>query len=132
MKDLNKHIVLIIYFKKLELRNFYCIEENLIKWLFIKNKKIIFVLNIFGNIKKADIMKSYEEAKDYINKIISSIEKDKLNKINQEKLLDNIVVIRLKQSLDEYVDEDEEGKNTLQIKQYYRVIHYLVKYLIYL
>ena len=77
-------------------------------------------------------MKSYEEAKDYINKIISSIEKDKLNKINQEKLLDNIVVIRLKQSLDEYVDEDEEGKNTLQIKQYYRVIHYLVKYLIYL
>ena len=26
-------------------------------------------------------MKSYEEAKDYINKIISSIEKDKLNKI---------------------------------------------------
>ena len=132
MKDLNKHIVLIIYFKKLELRNFYCIEENLIKWLFIKNKKIIFVLNIFGNIKKADIMKSYEEAKDYINKIISSIEKDKLNKINQEKLLDNIVVIRLKQSLDEYVDEDEEGKNTLQIKQYCRVIHYLVKYLIYL
>ena len=60
MKDLNKHIVLIIYFKKLELRNFYCIEENLIKWLFIKNKKIIFVLNIFGNIKKADIMKSYK------------------------------------------------------------------------
>ena len=52
MKNLNKHIVLIIYFKKLELRNFYCIEENLIKWLFIKNKKIIFVLNIFGNIKK--------------------------------------------------------------------------------
>ena len=77
-------------------------------------------------------MKSYEEAKDYINKIISSIEKDKLNKINQEKLLDNIVVIRLKQLLDEYVDEDEEGKNTLQIKQYCRVIHYLVKYLIYL
>ena len=77
-------------------------------------------------------MISYEEAKDYINKIISSIEKDKLNKINQEKLLDNIVVIRLKQLLDEYVDEDEEGKNTLQIKQYCRVIHYLVKYLIYL
>ena len=52
MKDLNKHIDLIIYFKKTELRNFYRIEENLIKRLFTENKKIIFVLNIFGNIKK--------------------------------------------------------------------------------
>ena len=52
MKDLNKHIVLIIYFKKLELRNFYFIEENSIKWLFTENKTIIFVLSIFGNIKK--------------------------------------------------------------------------------
>ena len=81
MKDLNKHIDLIIYFKKLELRNFYCIEENSIKWLFTENKMIIFVLSIFGNIKKADIMKSYEATKDYIKKIIGSIEKDKLNKI---------------------------------------------------
>ena len=127
MKDLNKHIVLIIYFKKLELRNFYFIEENSIKWLFTENKTIIFVLSIFGNIKKADIMKSYEEAKDYINKIISSIEKDKLNKINHEKILDNIVIIKLKQSLDEYVDEDEEGKNKIKIKQWYGVDSLFIK-----
>jgi len=68
MKDLNKHIDLIIYLKKIELRNFYCIEENLIKWLFNENKKIIFVLSIFGNIKKADIMKSLEATQKIILK----------------------------------------------------------------
>ena len=127
MKDLNKHIDLIIYFKKLQLMNFYCIEENSIKWLFTENKMIIFVLSIFGNIKKADIMKSYEATKDYIKKIINPIEKDKLNKINHEKILDNIVIIKLKQSLDEYVDEDEEGKNKIKIKQWYGVDSLFIK-----
>ena len=88
---------------------------------------IIFVLSIFGNIKKADIMKSYEATKDYIKKIISPIEKDKLNKINHEKILDNIVIIKLKQSLDEYVDEDEEGKNKIKIKQCYGVDSLFIK-----
>ena len=72
-------------------------------------------------------MKSYEATKDYIKKIISPIEKDKLNKINKEKILDNIVIIKLKQSLDEYVDEDEEGKNKIKIKQCYGVDSLFIK-----
>ena len=75
MKDLNKHIDLIIYFKKTELRNFYRIEENLIKRLFTENKKIIFVLNIFGNIKKLILWNHMKQQKIILKKLLVLLRK---------------------------------------------------------
>ena len=38
MIDSNNHLDLILYFNELNLSNFLCLEIDLIKWLFTKNK----------------------------------------------------------------------------------------------
>ena len=115
MLDSNKHIDLILYFCKLQSRNFLAIEINLIKWLIKENKNIIFVLNDFDNNKKTDIIRLTEVLKDSIKKIITTMDNNK--NILQDNILDNFVSINLRQSLYEYEDEKEEIKTI--IKQCY-------------
>ena len=117
MTDLNNHLDLILYFNELKNRNFFNLEIDLIKWLFTENKKIVFVFNDFKSHKKDDIRKLSERNKDYLKKIISTIPKDKQDTINKEDILNNIVVINLRQSIFEY--EDENGDIKIIIKQCY-------------
>ena len=113
----NNYIYLILYFKKLEQINFFKFEIDLIKWLIEENKKIIFVVNDLKYHKKSDINKFYEIMKASLEKIISTIPKDKKDKINKEEILNNIVIINLRQSIDEY--EDDNGDTKIIIKQWY-------------
>ena len=115
----NNYIYLILYFKKLEQINFFKFEIDLIKWLIEENKKIIFVVNDLKYHKKSDINKFYEIMKASLEKIISTIPKDKKDKINKEEILNNIVIINLRQSIDEY--EDDNGDTKIIIKQCYGI-----------
>ena len=115
----NNYIYLILYFKKLEQINFFKLEIDLIKWLIEENKKIIFVVNDLKYHKKSDINKFYEIMKASLEKIISTIPKDKKDKINKEEILNNIVIINLRQSIDEY--EDDNGDTKIIIKQCYGI-----------
>jgi len=117
MIDSNRHLDLILYFNTLGERIFYAFEMELIEWLFTENKKIIFVFNDFQGNKKNKIKKLSEVIKDNIKKIISTIPKEKQNKLNIEDILNNISVIKLSQSLCEYVDN--EGNNRIKIAQCY-------------
>ena len=115
----NNYIDLILYFSELNPRRFLNIEIDLIKWLIEENKKIIFVVNDLKYHKKSDINKFNEIMKASLEKIISTIPKDKKDKINKEEILNNIVIINLRQSIDEY--EDDNGDTKIIIKQCYGI-----------
>ena len=111
------HLDLILYFNELKLRNFLNLEIDLLKYLLKKNKRIIFVLNDFKHSKKSDIQKMTDTMKDSLTKIIKSIPEEDQKKININDILNNIIIINLKQSIIEF--EDENGDNKSIIKQCY-------------
>ena len=110
------HIDIILYFKQLEFRPWLSIEVEFIKWLFKKNKKIIFVLNDFNNNRTTQIarIKTFE---DGLKLILSTINIDKQDCQRIEEFIKNVVVIKLIQNYDYYEDEDEDTK--IIIKQCY-------------
>ena len=114
MKITKDHLDLILYFCELKNRNFLNLEMELIKNLIKNNKRIIFVLNDFKNNKKKEINKLTETMKDSLKKIITSISQNERENIDQNEILNNIVVINLRQSLFEYEDENEEIKVVLK------------------
>ena len=113
MIDSNNHIDLILYFNQLSTRNFYSNEKDLIQFLVKKNKGIIFVLNDYSFPNKKEKLKLIENYKKDLKSIISSKEKDKDIIIKTEDILNNIVIIKLKQSI--YENDDNE----IKIKQNY-------------
>ena len=113
MIDSNHNIDLILYFNQLRARTFFSFENDLIKYLVKKNKGIIFVLNDYSFPNKKEKLKLIEKYKKDLKSIISSNEKDKDIIINTEDILNNIVIIKLKQSI--YENDDNE----IKIKQNY-------------
>jgi len=112
------HLDLILYFKELKQRNFYAIEIDLIKYLIGRNKKMIFVTNDFNNNKKSEIERLTGIMKDSLKKIIISMELDKkLKTVKIDEILNNMVLIKLKQSVFEFTDEEDNMKTI--IKQCY-------------
>ena len=115
LTDSNKHIDLILYFNQLKERNFLQLEMELIQWLIKENKKIIFVLNDFQNSKKSEIIKLTDLVKESLKKIIGLIPDN--DKIIINDIIDNVIPLKLKQSLFQYEDENEINKTI--IKQCY-------------
>ena len=115
MKDSKNHLHLILYFNELKQRNFLNLEIEFIKYLLQQNKRIIFVTNDFKNNKKSEIEKLIATMKDSLKKIINTMG-GKITSRTDE-ILNNIVLINLKQSLIEY--EDEEGESKTILKQCY-------------
>ena len=108
------HLDLIIYLVQIKKRTFFDLEMDMIKSLIQTNKKILFVLNNFG-ISKRESNNSKKVYESSITQIVKSSENFDNSKLNE--LLDNIIVICLKQKFDEDADEEEEGK--IKIKQGY-------------
>jgi len=103
------NVNLILFFIELIYNHLNSIDNNYIKNFIKTGKNIIIVLNDFQTHPKKEV-----------NKFISLIH-DSLLKLNEEKIkineiYDNIVVVKLKQSLIEYEDEYEEENKTI-IKQ---------------
>lgn len=115
LTDSNKHIDLILYFNQLKERNFYKLEIELIQWLIKENKKIIIVLNDFQNSKKSEVSKLTDLVKESLKKIISLIPDNEKILIND--VIDNVIPVKLKQSLFQYEDENDINKTI--IKQCY-------------
>ena len=110
---------MIIYYTKLNQRSFLQLEIEFIKDLLSKDKKIIFVFNAFGASKKY-AYKLISYAKDSLNLIMNDI---KLRNNQILEILDNIILLNQKQSIEE--DEDEE--NELIIKQCYGMDSLFIK-----
>ena len=112
--ETKNHFDLIIYLAQLKMRTFFDLEIELIKSLIQKNKKMIFVLNNFGISKKESnkLKKIYQTSITQIVKSIGNFDNSKLKDI-----LDNIIIICLKQKRDEDSEEEEEDK--IKIKQGY-------------
>jgi len=115
MKNSKNHLHLILYFNELKQRNFLNLEIEFIKYLLEQNKRIIFVTNDFKNNKKSEIEKLITTLKDSLKKIINTMGAKVAPRTNE--ILNNIVLINLKQSLIEY--EDEEGESKTILKQCY-------------
>ena len=112
------HLDLILYFNELKQRNFLQLEIDLIKYLIGRNKKMIFVTNDFKNNKKSEIERLTGIMKDSLKKIIISMEIDKkLKTLKIDEILNNMVLINLKQSVFEFTDEEDNTKTV--IKQCY-------------
>ena len=110
---------LILYFVELKTRPFLNLEVDLIKYLVIKDKKMIFVTNDFKNNHTKEIKKLTDSVKDSLKKIIYSIPDmdEKLKSLKVDEIFKNLMLINLKQSLVEI--EDEEGNCKTIIKQSY-------------
>ena len=105
IRDSKNHLDLIIYFNELSTRNFFALEIKLLKHLLEQKKKMIFVMNDHGKHSKKERNRLMEIEKDSIIKIINTMyNKDKLNK---DDILNNMIVINLKQSIEEDEDEDK-------------------------
>ena len=116
--DTKNHFDLILYVCKLQARTFLEMEIPLLKYLITSNKKMIFVLNNHGNTRN-ECKKLLEVTKSSLKQIINAdkeIEKSKLDEI-----LKNMVVICLKQKIedDDDEEEEEEKEKKKKIKQCY-------------
>lgn len=118
IKQNKNNIDLIIYYTKLNQRSFLQLEIEFIKDLLSKDKKIIFVFNAFGASKKY-AYKLISYAKDSLNQIMNDI---KLRNNQILEILDNIILLNQKQS----IEEDEE-ENKLIIKQCYGMDSLFIK-----
>ena len=119
IKQNKNNIDQIIYYTKLNQRSFLQLEIEFIKDLLSKDKKIIFVFNDFGASKK-NAYKLISYAKDSLNLIMKYI---KLRNNQIMEILDNIILLNQKQSIEE--DEDEE--NELIINQCYGMDSLFIK-----
>ena len=116
INESKNHLDLILYFCKVDARIIYAFENELLMNLINKKKKIIFVLNDHGYLSSKQKTRYIDIMKTSLTQIINQQEKNK-NK-NEEKidlfsLLNNIIIVKLRQS----IDEDEDNK--MKIKQCY-------------
>mgnify|MGYP002626696933 CR=1 FL=1 len=105
IRDSKNHLDLIIYFNNLSSRNFLAFEIKLLKHLLEQKKKMIFVMNDYIIHSKKERNKLMQIQKDSIIKIINTMKNN--DKLDKEEILNNMVVINLKQSIYEDEDEDE-------------------------
>ena len=114
IRDSKNHLDLIIYFNDLSKRNFYALETKLIKHIISQKKKLIFVMNDHSRNPLKERKRLMEIVGDSIKKIINTMENK--DEIDTNEILKNMIVINLKQSIEEDED-DEENNSKIRIKQ---------------
>ena len=114
IRDSRNHLDLILYFNPLSHRNFYAFENKLLKHLIKQQKKLLFVLNDHEKNSKSEITRLKGVFQTSLRQITNTItgKNDKY----VEQILNNIVVINLKQYFYEYED-DENDTTTMKLKQ---------------
>ena len=122
--DAKNHFDLILYVCKLQDRTLLEMEIPLLIYLIKSYKKMIFVLNNHGNTRN-ECKKMLEVTKSSLKQIVKA-ENDKQDKKDKKKieesrlddLVKNMVIICLKQKIEDDDDEEEEEKKR-KIKQIY-------------
>ena len=115
--DAKNHFDLILYVCKLQARTFLEMEIPLIKYLIKKNKKMIFVLNNHGN-TKSECKTLLEVTKSSLKQIVNADEN--IDNSRLDEILKNMVIICLKQKIEDDEDDDEEEEiKKKKIKQCY-------------
>jgi len=115
IKDSKNRFDLIIYFSQLKERSLLGSEINLLKHLISQKKKMLFVLNDHGknSLKQRNRLK--EIFKDSLEQVIKSMPSDG----SYKNIFNNIIVINLRQSIEEEEDEENQEKINIKIKQTY-------------
>ena len=108
--DTKNHFDLILYVCKLQARTFLEMEIPLLKYLITSNKKMIFVLNNHGNTRN-ECKKLLEVTKSSLKQIINADKE--ISKSRLDEILKNMVVICLKQRIEDDDDEEEEEKKKI-------------------
>ncbi len=114
IRDSRNHLDLIIYFNELSERPLFSLETKLIKHLVKQNKKIIFVMNDKRKTTKKIRARLLDIFKDSIKKIINTM--DNIDDAYLKEILQNMVVINLKQYVEEVDDEEENESVKIKIK----------------
>lgn len=113
IKDSKNHFDLILYFNQLKERALFKSEIELLIHLIKQNKKMIIVLNDHSKNSPKERKRLTEIFSDSLRLIINSIPSYE----RSYSILDNIIEINLRQSIEEEEDEDEQIK--VKIKQCY-------------
>ena len=115
-KEPKKRIDLILYFINMNERCFLSIEIELVKFLIIRKKKIIFVLNKIRIYSQREVRRLTEIFKESLIKIAKSMPEYKYMYIDN--ITDNIITIKLKQdTFQEETEEEDKEKEHIIIKQ---------------
>lgn len=124
--EAKNHFDLILYVCKLQDRTFLELEIPLLIYLIKSNKKMIFILNNHGN-TRSECKKMLEVTKSSLKQIVkaendkikeSKAENDEIKESRLDELVKNMVIINLKQKIEDDDDEEEEKKKR-KIKQSY-------------
>ena len=131
IRDSKNHLDLIIYFNELSERPLFSLETKLIKHLVKQNKKIIFVMNDKRKTTKKNRVRLLDIFKDSIKKIIKTM--DNIDDSYLNEILQKMVVINLKQYVEEVDDEEENKSVEIKIKpsfgmdELFKNIHEMLK-----
>ena len=112
IKDSKNHFDLILYFNQLKERTLLSSEIALLRHLISQKKKMIVVLNDHGKNNPKERKRLTSIFQDSLKQVINSM---KLFESSNE-ILNNIIVINLRQSVEEEEDSEEEGKMNIKIK----------------
>lgn len=114
IEDSKNHFDLILFFNQLKERSLYKSEIGLLQHLIKQKKKMLLVLNDHGKKGK----KEKERLTDiYMGSLRQVIKSMPINEQSYE-ILNNIIIINLRQSIEEN-DDDEEEEKKIRIKQCY-------------
>ena len=117
IRDSKNHIDLILYFNEMKERVFFAMETDLLKHLIKENKKMIIVMNDHGKKSKKERQRLLKIMKDSIEQIINTM--DSSTKSRLEEIHNNIVLINLRQSIEDEEDDDDDKNNKKKIRQCY-------------
>ena len=113
IEDSKNHFDLILYFNQLKERSLYVQEIDLLKNLIRQNKKMILILNDHSKNTPKERKRLTEIFKGSLKQVINSMPYNERN----TQILDNIVLINLRQSIEE--DEEEDEEKVIKVKQCY-------------
>ena len=115
IKDSKNHFDLILYFNQLKERTLLSSEIFLLRHLISQRKKMIIVLNDHGKNNPKERKRLTSIFQDSLKQVINPM---KLFESSNE-ILNNIIVVNLRQSVEEEDDSEEEEKINIKIKQTY-------------
>ena len=112
VSESKNHLDLILYFCKMEERSILAFENDLLIHLINKKKKIIFVMNEHGYHTTKQKNRYIDIMKTSLTQIVNQQEKKNEN-IDLKDLFNNILIVNLKQTL------EEEDDDKIKIRQCY-------------
>ena len=115
IKDSKNHFDLIIYFNQLKERSLFSSEIVLLRHLISQKKKMIVVLNDHSKSSPKERKRLTSIFHDSLEQVINSMDYNDRSR----DILDNIIVVNLRQSVEEVEDYEEEGKLNTIIKPTY-------------